>query len=337
MNRKPLSLFISALILLCTVNAAFGEKQAVVYTALDQIFSEPILKDFETETGISVKAVYDIEAVKTTGLVNRLIAEKRRPQCDVFWNNEIIRTIVLKRKGVLAPYRSPSAADIPNTFKDKDGYWTGFAARARVLVVNTKLVDNTEMPQSIFDLTQPRFKAKAAIANPLFGTTATHVAALFTVLGKAKAEAFFLNLKNNQIQVVDGNSVVKDQVGTGTLMLGFTDTDDVSVGVAAGMPITPVFPDKKDMGTLVIPNTVSLVANCPHPEEARQLIDYLLTRGVESKLSFSKSVQMPVRPGVKTPQGLMTIDQIKAMEVDFEQVADLLDPSVKYIQNVLIR
>lgn len=337
MNRKLPLWFVPALLLLCAVNTAFGAKQVVVYTALDQVFSEPILKEFETKTAISVKAVYDIEAVKTTGLVNRLIAETNRPQCDVFWNNEIIRTIVLKRKGVLAAYHSPSAADIPGTFKDKDGYWTGFAARARVLVVNTDLVSNSEMPVSIFDLAKPRFKEKAAIANPLFGTTATHVAALFAVLGKEDAERFFLNLKNNQIQVVDGNSVVKDQVASGALMLGFTDTDDVSVGVSAGMPIIPVYPDKRNTGALVIPNTVSLIANCPHPDEARQLIDYLLSHEVESRLSFSKSAQMPVRPGVKTPTNLVTIDQIKAMEVDFEQVADLLEPSVKYVQNLLIR
>ena len=73
----------------CNPNKA---EQVVVYTSLDQIFSEPVLREFEKETGIKVRAVYDVEATKTTGLVNRLIAEKNNPQADVFWNSEVGRS-----------------------------------------------------------------------------------------------------------------------------------------------------------------------------------------------------------------------------------------------------
>ena len=110
-------------------------REVVVYTSQDQVFSEPILNDFEKATGIKVRVVYDVEASKTTGLVNRLMAEKDRPKCDVFWNSEFARTIALKQQGVLTPYRSPSAEDIPATFRDKEDYWTGFSARARVLIL----------------------------------------------------------------------------------------------------------------------------------------------------------------------------------------------------------
>lgn len=79
----------------------------VVYTSLDKVFSQPVLEAFERQTGIKVLPVYDPEATKTTGLVNRLIAEKDSPQADVFWNSETGRTIVLRQKGVLA---------IPNIF-----------------------------------------------------------------------------------------------------------------------------------------------------------------------------------------------------------------------------
>ena len=113
------------------------QQEVVVYTSLDKVFSQPVLEAFEQETGIKVLAVYDSEATKTTGLVNRLIAEKDSPRADVFWNSETGRTIVLKKKGVLVPYISPSAADIPDTFKDPKGYWTGFAARCRILIYNT--------------------------------------------------------------------------------------------------------------------------------------------------------------------------------------------------------
>ncbi len=295
-----------------TAPGAFAatKKQVVVFTALDQIFSEPVLKDFEKQTNIKVKAVYDIEATKTTGLVNRLIAEKNNPQCDVFWNNEVIKSILLKNKGVLAPYKSPSAADIPELFKDKEGYWTGFAARARVLVVNTNLKTPGQGLKSIFDLQTEVFKGKAAIANPLFGTTSTHVAALFSVWGEDKAKQFFRDLKANGIRILDGNSVVKDQTGSGAVTAGFTDTDDVNVGVQAGLPIQAVYPDKEGMGTLLIPNTVGLVANSPNPDAGKKLIDYLLSKEVEQKLAFCPSVQMPLRKDVPPPDNFVTIDRI---------------------------
>lgn len=116
----------------CGKTGPASEREIVVYTSLDKVFSQPILEEFENKSGIKVKAVYDSEATKTTGLVNRLIAEKDNPRADVFWNSETGRTIVLKQKGVLVPYNSPSATDIPATFKDIQGYWSGFGARCRI-------------------------------------------------------------------------------------------------------------------------------------------------------------------------------------------------------------
>ncbi|OAD20557.1 extracellular solute-binding protein family 1, partial [Candidatus Thiomargarita nelsonii] len=176
--------------------------EVVVYTSVDQVFSEPILQEFETRTGIKLKAVYDVEASKTTGLFNRLIAEKPYPKADVFWNSEVGYTLVLKQKGILTPYRSPSAIDIPPQFKDKDGYWVGYAARARVLIYNTKLLKADAVPNSIFDLIKPAWKGKVALGYPLFGTIATHMAALYAVLGPEKTENYLRALKQNNVLIV---------------------------------------------------------------------------------------------------------------------------------------
>lgn len=240
-------MFITAICLLIAA-AGCGKKdvkQVIVYTSLDQNFSEPILKDFENKTGIKVKAVYDVEAAKTTGLVNRLIAEKNNPQADVFWNSEVGRTIILKKKGILAPYFPPSASDIPKQFKDTSGYWTGFAARARVLIFNKNLIDSDKLPESIFDLTKPEWKGRFCLAYPLFGTTATHAAALFVELGDTKAEEYFRSLKENDVVIVDGNSTSRDKVVEGRYLVGFTDTDDVNVALEKGEAVGMIFPDKK--------------------------------------------------------------------------------------------
>ena len=313
-----------------------SDNEVVIYTALDQVFSEPLLKEFEEETGITVKAVYDVEATKTVGLVNRLIAEKNNPQCDVFWNNEIVRTIVLKNKDVLGPYISPSAKDIPSQFKDPDGYWR-FGARARILIVNTDLIEEGEDPESIFDLIKPEWEGKFCLAYPLFGTTATHAAALFVELGVDKAENYFQSLKDNGVVIVDGNSTSKDRVAAGELEVGFTDTDDANVALTQGKPVRMVFPDQDGIGTLLIPNTVCLIKNSPNPENGKRLIDYILSKGVESKLAYSGSLQIPLRPNVPKPPEVPTFGSFRTMEVNFEDVAGKLKESGEFLQDLFVR
>ncbi|MFH1777881.1 MAG: extracellular solute-binding protein [Candidatus Omnitrophota bacterium] len=311
--------------------------EVVIYTSLDQIFSEPILKQFEQSTGIKVKAVYDIEAAKTTGLVNRLIAEKNNPQADVFWNSEVGRTLILKKKDVLQSYHSPSAGNIPPQFKDPQGYWCGFAVRARIIIINTNLVKPENEPRSIFDLLKEEWKGKITIGNPLFGTTSTHAAALFVKLGEEKAAQYFNDLMKNKVAVVDGNSVVRDMVAAGELAAGFTDTDDANLVLLEGKPVKIIYPDQDTFGTLVIPNTVAVVKNAPHIKAAKLLIDYLLSEEVEEHLAHSGSMQIPVRININTPDYVPAIGKIKAMEISCEEIASKMESTAKTLQNIFLR
>ena len=90
------------------------DRTVTVYVSTDRVFSEPVLQEYRAaDRASTVNAVYDTEETKSTGLANRLLAEQTRPQADVFWSNEPVRTLVLKSRDVLAPYRSPSADGIP--------------------------------------------------------------------------------------------------------------------------------------------------------------------------------------------------------------------------------
>jgi iron(III) transport system substrate-binding protein len=296
-------------------------RAVTIYVSTDRVFSEPVLREYEKRTGVRVNPVYDTEETKSTGLANRLIAEKERPQADVFWSNEPVRTLVLKSRGVLAPYRSPSAEGIPPALLDPEGYWTGFSARIRVIAYNTKLVTSDEAPRSVFDLANPKWRGQVAIADPRFGSTSFHVAALYAMAGDEKMDDFFRQLKENGVRVVDGNSVVRDLVARGEVKVGLTDTDDVNVAMENGQPIAMVLPDAAGFGVPVMPNMVSLIANGPHPEEARKLIDYLLSADVERQLAQSEAVQIPVHAGVAGPKNIPAIDTFKPMTLDYTKAA----------------
>lgn len=302
-----------------------GAQEVVVYTSEDQVFSEPILKAFEKQTGIRVKAVYDTEETKSTGVVNRLIAEKNSPQADVFWSNDPVRPIVLQKLRILTPYRSPNRERIPKRYRDEEGYWTGFAARARVIIYNTNLVQPQEAPRSILELTSPRWKGKTAFANPLFGTSTLHAAALFEVWGEERAKAFFSEMKQNGVRIATSNGEVRDLVAAGEVAWGFADTDDAHVALTEKKPVGVVYPDQDGLGTLIMPNMVAMIKGGPHPENARKLIDYLLSAEVEEKLAFSPAAQMPLGPGVKTPENVPAIGSLKGMDVDYVKVAEIME------------
>lgn len=306
-----------------------------VYVSTDRVFSEPVLKAFEQRSGVRVKPVYDTEETKSTGLANRLLAEKTHAQADVFWSNEPVRTLVLKQHGVLAPYQSPSARDVPPAFRDPEGYWTGFSARVRVIAYNTKLVPASIAPASVLDLADPKWKGQVAIADPRFGSTSFHVAAIYVTLGDEKADDFFRRLKANDVKIVAGNSVVRDMVVRGEVKLGLTDTDDVNVAVEGGAPIAMVMPDRDGMGVPMMPNMVSLIAGAPHPEEGRQMIDYLLSPEVEAILAKSEAVQIPLRASVEGPPNLPRINSFKPMTLDYSRAASRIDDVTKRLQTIL--
>ena len=311
------------------------DRVVTAYVSTDRVFSEPVLREYERRSGVKVNAVYDTEETKSTGLANRLIAEKPRPQADVFWSNEPVRTLVLKGRGVLAPYRSPGAEGIPAVLVDPDGYWTGFSARMRVIAYNTQLVAADAAPRSIFDLVDPKWKGQVAMADPRFGSTSFHVAALYALAGDDKMDEFFRQLKANAVRIVDGNSVVRDLVARGDVKVGLTDTDDVNVAIENGQPVAMVLPDKDGLGVPVMPNMVSLIAGAPHLEEARKLIDYLLSAEVEQQLAQSEAVQIPLHAGVPGPKNIPALATFKPMTLDYAKAAARVEDVTRRLATIL--
>lgn len=313
---------VRSLLPLLLLAACGAEPDLVVYVAHDQVHSEPILREFERRTGLKVRAEFDIEAHKTVGLVQRIEEEaRRRPRCDVFWNNEFAHSVALADKGLLAPYDSPSAADIPEEFRDPERRWTGFAARARCYIVNTKELDPTELT-STWDLVDPRWRGRTALAQPLAGTTLTHMTALFTVLGETEARRYLAAVRSGEVSLPPGNGPLARLVGAGRLAFGWTDTDDYNVRRLAGDPVEIVFPDcgENGMGVLFIPNTVMVLKDAPNPEAAKRLIDFLLSPEVEVMLADSRAAQIPLHRSLAARSHVLPLERMKPMRVDYQAV-----------------
>jgi len=309
---------------LFAAGCASRESRVVLYCAQDREFAEQLLADFTRETGVRVDAKYDTEANKSVALAAELEQEAGRPRCDVHWNNEPIGSVRLARAGVYAPLPVDLGREFPADTRPADRRWQGFAARARVLIVNTELVKDSERPRSLFELTEPRWKGRVAMAKPFFGTTATHAACLFSALGETKARDYFTRLKANEVNVVAGNKQVARDVAEGRFAVGTTDTDDAIIELRAGKPAAVVFPDADDLGTLYLPNTLALVKNGPNPEAAKRLVEFLLRPGTEKRLAEGGGFQIPLNPVAQAdlPATILRPTQTRAMTVSFDAAAD---------------
>ncbi len=284
-----------------------GSEALVIYTSQDQVYAERILNGFSRETGISVRAVFDSESAKTMGLLRRLVAERDRPNCDVFWSNEGMAVHLLSKEGVLSSGQG----------------WRTFGARSRVLVANPRFVSADRAPRSLLELTNETWRGRVAFAYPLFGTTATHWLALKALWGSEAWEAWCEGLVRNGAKVVDGNSMVVRMVGAGEAWLGLTDSDDFAVGRKNGLTVVELEQMEQEM--CWIPNTAGVIFGAPHPESAQRLVDYLS------------------RPDVL--QGLLEVsalrylqwDEGKGLPVPWQEVTMGLEASQTFLKRTFLR
>ncbi len=326
---RNLVLCLAAIFVLSLTGCLFrSEDDVTVFAALDKEFSEPILDEYEDEQELSILAKFDTESQKTVGLVSDIIEHAEHPRCDVFWNNEILHTLRLQKMGMLEPFETKLSENYPESFTASDHTWHGFAARARVLIVNTeKLPDPNEWPKSVNDLADPKWKGNCGIARPLFGTTASHAAVLFSQWGTEKATTFFDQVSRNAV-VEGGNKQVAQRVAEGDYAWGITDTDDAIIEKDAGRPVAIVFPDQSEdqPGCLQIPNTLAIIKGGPNTKGAKKLVEYLLSTSVEEKLAQGDSAQIPLNKKVEIKSRAVEGD-VRWMVVDFEKAAEVWDAS----------
>ena len=309
-----------------------------VYTAQDQVYAEPILREFEqTTAGIKVNAIYDSEAVKTVGLANRLLAERDHPQCDVFWGNEEMRTRQLAAQ---------------NVFRETNG-WSAFGYRSRRIVLNTNFVSERRAllgtvnkpvdsgramlgaPASLLELTNEAWRGKVALAFPQFGTTATHFHTLKQLWGETAWLAWCRALAANQPFIVDGNSVVVKFVSRGEAWIGLTDSDDVFAGQREGAPVA-MLPLSEEQ--LLIPNTVGVIRNAPHPANAQKLFEYLQRREVAEKLVQANALESSESQAQRGPNPETGAAQSSVLrQPDWDALLRDLETTTKQLNEIFLR
>jgi iron(III) transport system substrate-binding protein len=332
--KRYLLLVLLLALSICSCSKKDETAVVTLYCSVDEPFARKAVAIFEAQTGIHVQLKTDTEAGKTTSLVRLIEAERNRPQADVFWSSEVFNTIKMAHDGLFAEYR-PAAADIPDRYKDPGGKWTAFALRARVLGYNTQNVQPQDVPKTWRAITDPRWKGKLGLADPRFGTTRGHFAAMYAAWGEPEYVKFLSELRDTLAgRLLDGNATSAALVGRGELLIGATDTDDVYARQERREPIGLAYPDMGDGGTLLIPNSVALVVGAPHLKSSKVLIDYLTSDQTEKLLAQSDSRNIPVRENLRKELG---IDLPPTSTLDFNKITASMDRAIALAGEYLIK
>jgi iron(III) transport system substrate-binding protein len=243
----------------------------------------------------------------------------------------------LGRLGILDPLPAGVAALFPAGWRDPEGRYAAFGARARVFLVNTELLDDeADHPRSIEDLMNPKYHAMGfatSMAEPLTGTTYTHAVGLLTE-DEEGAKVFFQAIaahgEKGRMKIVKSNGQVMRAVreSENKVCFGLTDTDDAWVAIQKGFPVKVVYPDQHRNGAFIIPNTIALVKGRRHPEAAEKLLRWIVSEETEARLAAGPSAQVPLRTSVPVPEdGHVKLPgkDFKAQPVDWQAVGKNAD------------
>lgn len=302
------------------------DNAVVVYVSVDDVLARELLAACTSATGVEVLPVFDTEATKTTGLENRIRSEANRPRADIFWSSEAFATARLASDGYLQPLPAGLVDRWPQAHRDTQGRWIAFAARARVIAYRSDRSASTSpsaaprtIPETWAALADPALRtanfAGIAIADPRFGTTRGHMAALDAAWSAARLdlgerataetptlESWIAGLRANGVKVLSGgNAATVDAVASGEVTFGCTDTDDVFAAQARGLPVAFLVPRTLPQGldgggTMLVPNTVGLVAGRPKRPEVEAVLHWIASAECERLICSSPSRNLPIGP-----------------------------------------
>lgn len=329
--------------------AAQAAGKLVIFSGRREPLIKPILELFKQNTRIEIT----LKTGSATALAQQIIQELPNPSADVFISNDSGTLEFLRLKGALQPYVSEQIKKIPERFRARDGSWLGVSGRSRAIIYNTKLVKPEELPTTVFDLINPKWKGKIAATNAGNESFVAWVSALRLTLGDELVKAFLLKLKENKIALLSSSHTdVRKAVGRGEFAIGLINHYYFHLQKQEPDPavreVGILYHDQGtfQVGTLINAAGAALVKNAKNLREAQQFLDFLVSPEAQ-KLFAELNFEYPLLAGVPTePSVLLAVQQatnckqatplgcLKQLPVSLDDLGEQLEKTQKLLEEV---
>jgi iron(III) transport system substrate-binding protein len=308
-----------------------ADKKVTVYSGRSESLVKPVLEKFTQATGIAVEARYG----DTAQMAAQLLEEGDKTAAEVFLAQDAGALGTVAKKGLFATLPDAVVTKVPAQYRSRSGQWVGVTGRARALVYNPGMVPTADLPQSVFDLTEPEWRGKVGIA-PTNGSFQSFITAIRVEHGDAKATEFLERMKANGAPIRENNVKIVVDVADGKVPAGLVNhyyLHEIAKekGVApASLPAKLHFFAAGDVGNLVNVSGVGLLEGATEDPDARALVDYLL--GKEAQTYFATEVwEYPLIAGVAAAKGLPAFADLKPPAIDLNDL-DSLEQTVSLIK-----
>lgn len=308
MYKSPTHLFsyFFSVVLLLTLIATTHAETLTLYSGRSKSLVDPIIQQFEKETGIEVKVSY----ANTTQLAAKLRAEGEKSPASLFWAQDAGALGAVSKKGLFAKLPESVLSKVPETFRHADGLWVATSGRARVLSYSPERVGVDELPNSIFDLTEAKWKGKVGWA-PQNASFQAFVTAMRAQVGDKRTEGWLRDMKANGAIAYPKNTPIIEALAAGEIDLGlpnhyylfrFKKRD-------SKYPVDQTFFKSNDPGNLVNVAGIGLLKSSDNQETALKFVEYLLS--VKAQQYFVSEVfEYPVIEGVIPNANLLPLDEL---------------------------
>lgn len=306
--------FLVSLVLVAVPTFAQPSGTLNFYTSMQLDVVDPLVQEFERlHPGVKVDVLYS----GSVELEQRLWAEAEagRVRADVVWAANPALFILMKERGLLAPHNSPHAAAVPDWLKDPEGYYIAGRVFTMGIGYNTRIVRPENAPDSWHTFLE--WGSRAAMASPLHsGTSFTALAAF--VSNPDLGWEWFEEANRRGVQVLRGTGDVTRALTSGEFPVIKGIDYVIANQVAQGAPVAFLAPKE---GVVAVASPLAITAGSQNREAAQAFLDYIISR--EGQEFLVKQFFIPVRTDVEPPAGLPTADQIKALDVDYDWMAEV--------------
>ena len=287
-----------------------ASKELVVYSPHPVDFIDPIVKEYETKTGIKV----DVVTAGAGELLKRIESEGSNPLGDVMWGGSL--STMQPKSDLFENYKSENEKDIIKDYQNSDGKFTRFSVIPSVIMVNTNLIGNIKV-EGFEDLLNPELKGKIANADPTKSSSSfEHLINQLYAMGNGKPDAgwdYVTKLaKNLDGKLLSGSSAVYKGVADGEYTIGLTFEEAAAKYVKDGAPVKIVYPKE---GTIAKPDTVSIIKGAKNMDNAKDFINFVTSKDAQTLVTTQLN-RRSVRIDIKGADGLEEFDKLKLITDD---------------------